>query len=238
MTEFSVPPIGITAYVPSLAALDAYQNTAYNETFVRDANGAQIKGMDPLEYMHAGLVEETAEPWDIDKLNPGYSRIGHLLQEFGQAGRGNFFSGEISDSATALHQKEFGDISWYLFNRLVLQGIKASEAVIAGIGAYRTRCQTYSTPLIAQLETLTPAAMFAAYSHAAVVASREAIDEPSDAKIAKLGEAAGILIMSMSQVVTLRLSTSYENILDQNLAKIKNRIANGTVFDKTGGDSR
>ena len=228
---------GITHFVPDLDALDDYQLRVWAQAN-REPLGWDVKGKTPAAYMHDGLVEETSEPWDADRVNPGYNRMGSLLREIGQAGQGNFFPGEITSSAIELHQKEFGDVSWYLMNRLALDGIVASGAVERGIHAYRTHAEEFAPGFHAFFEDALPGMMYMAYSSDAVFASEAAMKEPNDATIEKLAEKAGVLIMMMSELVQARLDTTYEEVLAQNIAKIEKRIANNTVFDKTGGDAR
>lgn len=237
MTEVLKPRIGITGFVPDLDTLDDYQ-LMVREQVSFDAEDGTIRGKQPLQYMHDGIVEETHEPWDKDRFNPGYSRMGSLLRELGETGQGDFFPGDMSGTAIELHRKEFGDISWYLANRLALNGIVMSAAVERGITARAREGLDFEPGFHAVFEDWSPGLMYMAYSSELVRASEAALSEPSDEVIEALAEKAGILILMMSQLVSERLDTSYEAILNQNIAKIKKRIADDTVFDKSGGDAR
>lgn len=226
---------GILARRPNGETLDRYQETVSRQV-VYDDTGNTIKGKPALEYMHSGIVEELQEPWDPDRVYPDYNRMGALLQELD-----GFAAGNVSDGAVALHRKEFGDISWYMANRLALQGISFSSTIESG-KEYRERAADeapYASPeFIVKIEELFPGLVFAAHSHELQTASREAIDVPITARLAKLQATAGQLTLSMCQVVAVRLNTDYEAILEQNIAKISQRVKNGTVFDKSGGDAR
>jgi len=228
---------GITHFIPDLDTLDEYQLLVRSQV-TYDSTDCTIRGKDPLTYMHDGIVEETHEPWDADRFNPGYNRMGSLLRELGEAGQGDFFPGDASGTAIELHQKEFGDISWYLANRLALNGIVLSAAVERGKRAYETHGESFEPGFHAVFEDTFPALMYMAYSSDLIRASEAVIARPSDETIEHLAERAGILIMMMSQLVEARLDTPYEAILQQNIDKIKKRMAEGTVFDKSGGDAR
>lgn len=228
---------GITEFVPKLDVLDDYQLTVWAQAN-RVPLGWDVKNKTPYDYMHDGLVEETREPWDPDRFNPHYDRMGSLLREVGAANQGDFFPGDMSGTAMELHQKEFGDISWYLMNRLALDGIVASAAVERGIRAYHTRAEEFAPGFHAFFEDAMPGFMYMAYSSDLVFASEAAMKKPSDETIEKLAEKAGLLIMMMAELVQARLGASYEQILQQNIAKIQKRTAEGTLFDKTGGDAR
>jgi len=186
--------------------------------------------------MHDGLREELQEIWDEDRVYRDYSRFGSLHRELQ-----GLSPGVESPGAIELHQKEFGDVSWYLANRLSLQGVPFSRAVVMGQHAhaeYAGSITTCSPAFIAEAQDRLPAIFFAHLSHQMLTASVEAIKRPTQPNIESLGAAAGQLVLSMSQIVSVRLGVNYTFILDQNIAKIRRRIENKTVFDKTGGDIR
>lgn len=228
---------GILEFTPDLDVLDEYQLAVRSQVTYESTDGT-IRGKDPFTYMHDGLEEEASEPWDADRFNPGYNRMGSLLRELGEHGQGDFFPGDTSGTAIELHQKEFGDISWYLANRLALDGIVMSAAVDRGRKYYIEHGKEFSPGFHAVFEDTFPGLMLQAYGSAAIFASEAMIAERTDENREKLAEAAGVLIMMMSQVVEMRLDTTYVDILQQNIAKIKKRMADGTVFDKSGGDAR
>lgn len=219
---------------PDLDVLDEYQTTVQSQ-IIYDAGGKTLRGKNPLRHMHDGLHEEIGETVGQDKLNPGYSRLGALFQ------LPTLHAGTVTPLARTLHQKEFGDISWYKANFLTMHGLTLSEAVEAGRErrAYEAKHAPKCSPeFVLDAERVCPALFYLGYSHEFLEAADRVVEKDSRSRREVLAQTAGKLILSMSHIAVARLETTYENILQQNLEKINARIANGTIHDKTGGDTR
>jgi hypothetical protein len=235
MSTESLKYAGIMHHSPSTDLLDQYQETVLSQ-IKYDENGQTIKGIEPLEYMHAGITEELFEPWEPERVYTDYDRLGSLLREMP-----HFSPGVVSEGALELHKKEFGDISWYMANRLSLQGIKLSTTITAGKAYHQHKihdAKTASPEFIIDFEERFPALSFATSSYELETASRAAIDTPTQDTLDYLRATSGQLILSMCHVILNRFDTHYEIILEQNIAKINKRIKDGTIFDKSGGDAR
>lgn len=234
----ALAPLMTELELPAPTQLDAYQATVAGQV-IHDAGAQTVRGFEPAQYFHNGLVEELGETTGEDRVHTRYNRLGAILMLDSEAGR--FDGGEVSPLAIELHQKEFGDVSWYLANRLHTVGITLSQAIQDGFESHDHEAATAPKcppEVFRQLEQLFPFAFYFGYSKELMDASRAALDQNTVTTRRNLSAAGGKLVLAMAQLAESRLDTTYQHILDQNLAKIAKRVANGTVFDKSGGDTR
>ncbi|MEO5627940.1 MAG: hypothetical protein ABIQ89_03555 [Candidatus Saccharimonadales bacterium] len=224
-----------------LALLDQYQRIVLSQIQF-DEDGQHIQGYDPEVYMYLGFREEIEETFGEDRHNPGYRRLGALLSiPLPEGGNVKTIPGDASPQAVDFHLKEFGDVSWYLANFLNIYGISMSEAVTQGEIAWDHDNQTSpkcDAEFSVQTERVFPLLKYAGYMHELTGAFENVLRSATDETVAKLQPSAGKFVLSMAHILGSRLGASYEEILAGNIAKIEKRIADGTVFDKSGGDAR
>lgn len=232
-------PGGICNFVPDREVLDEYNDRVLS-TMVFDSNGRTLRGQDPFVYMHAGIKEELHELWQSDTLNGDYSRLGMLLGAGTQI-KSLGVAGTVTEQAAELHQKEFGDVSWYMSYRLRSHDISMSDTIDPAI-ELRT-VDALNMPgccpeLLDHMENMFPGAMLLGYGQAFEQASYEALDDHSIKNLDRLSATAGRLILSMNQFLHVAFDSSYEAVLEQNIAKLLRRKAAGTIHDLSGGDTR
>lgn len=222
--------------------LDEYQARVAQQIHFDD-NGVTIQGYPAEIYMYLGLLEEIDETWQGDHLHPEYNRLRTLLggSLLVQDELDKTIPSLVSDLALQLHRKELGDISWYLANLLNIYGISLCDAVVAGEAARiadRNSQPKCDEAFCLEVEQTFPFFYYAGYMSQLEHATEEVLkaDEPENRE--NLRKVAGKFILSMAQVAKVLLDTTYEDILRGNIVKIDKRITDGTVFDKTGGDTR
>ena len=238
--------------------LDTYQQWAA-DSVVRDPNGITIRGKQPLAYMLAGLDEEATEVlFDVDRVEPGYNRLGALAMI--KAGDSRMDGGHVTETAVGRHRKEFGDVAWYATNTLTLCGLRYSQTIIPGLAAIRLK-------QAANIATGRGTAEFHDYieRHAAGIflypgaisqlrVAAHALARPASGRLPadtflkrrdergpeeeRLIIAIGTYTILAQHVLRTRFDTTYKNILEGNIAKLSKRRENDVLFDKTGGDDR
>jgi NTP pyrophosphatase (non-canonical NTP hydrolase) len=226
----------------NLQVLDDYQ-TMVGAQASYDENGVTIQDYPPEIYMYLGLLEELSETIERDRRSPDYHRFRAVLGDFVQLQpvAEEKFPLVMSEEAIALHHKEFGDVSWYLANFLSLHGITMSEAVAAGevgVNDDRNNHPKCDEEFSVYVERVFPLATYAAYWKELVDAATDVLKAENPENTTQLRCVAGKFILSMAHMLQSELGTTYEEVLQGNIAKIQKRLADGTVFDKTGGDVR
>ncbi len=216
-----------------LELLDTYQGTV-RQQISYDEGARTVRGYPPEVYMYLGIREELRETWDADQHHPHYNRLGALLLMPG--GSDKAMPGEVTAKAIDDHRNEFGDVSWYLANLLGQYGVQMSTAVRAGVVARETEVNNQpkcAPEFCVEVERQFPFFDYLGYlqemNHSIECVLRA--DTPEAIEI--LRDTAGVFILSMSLVATNRLDTTYQAILDANIAKIDCRIAEGTIYDKS-----
>jgi hypothetical protein len=229
--------------------MDTYQAGAWQQ-IKWDDNHNTIKGLQPVGYMLKGLNEELDEITGPDKMEPGYSRLGALMMI---EGNGILQAGMETPSAVTRHLKEFGDSSWYLANYLTIFGIQFSRVIEPGKVAWHL--DNISQPRQTEADALEsekqhPWANLFHYAHSLTKAASGPTKIMQDGTVIRkhrderltdeknLIVASGRFVLAMSHVLRARYDISYEEVLDRNHSKLEKRIADGTVFDKSGGDDR
>lgn len=237
--------IGMTipeAIPPDLAFLDAYQKHTWSQ--IRwDDNSHTIKGKQPIAYMVAGIQEEVFELIEPDKVEPGYSRIGALFHTPG-AEQG-VSPGEVTPSAVERHAKEFGDVSWYLSNLMHIIGMPLRNLVRVGLLARQLDIASNprgDSEFAEELEKVAPGAVLIGAASGLATAATKLLDMPSHDGRLNLEQATvvagGRFLVAAMLTSTARFGSSYQTFLEANKAKLAKRIADDTVFDKSGGDDR
>ncbi len=238
----------IAETVPAdLTFMDEYQATVHSMVVFDDGH-ATIRGKNPVRYHHDGILEEIDEITGGDMIETGYFRLGALVSLQDTA----LIAQAESPTAIARHLKEFGDVSWYLANFLQWFGIDFSFVVEPGLQARTldTISNPRSTPEgYEQAERLVCWPMFLASLGRLASATKGMMRDVGGHLIQKHREdrlkdeqelviASGLFVISAMHTLRNRFDVDYEYVLQQNVAKINQRISEGTVFDKRGGDDR
>lgn len=218
--------------------VDTYQQNTWNQ-IVWDDNKRTIRGKEPRQYLYDGLIEESIETYGEDRVNQDYNRLGALtlLPNI-------FIPDSVTDVAVTRHTKEFGDVSWYLSNFLAYHSLEFSHAVAVGKTAWQLDILASprgDSDLHRLIETEFPWVKYVGYLQETNQAAKDLLALRRDERIQQekaLLIAAGKLVVSMMHLAVVRFNTTYADILDQNKTKLQKRIAEGTVFDKSGGDDR
>lgn len=226
-----------------IAFLESYRLNAWEQRIIDPDRPGHIRGVPERQYFLRGLKEELIEPTDLDRVEPGYNRMGTLLRI--DHPDNVIMPGEITPTSIERHIKEFGDISWYLSNLLTSFGMTYSKVIPAGIAGIaldqvsQTRCEEAD---VIMMERTLPWISLFGYSAELEAAATECVSFPGrDGRAraeSRLLVAAGKFILSMSHILDNRFSTSLESVLDGNRRKLEKRMREGTVFDKSGGDDR
>ncbi len=237
--------ITISEAIPQdLDFLDTYQENTWNQ--IRwDDNKRTIKGKQPVAYMVAGIKEEVFELIEPDKVEPGYSRVGALFHDLESVTGTSVSAGEVTATAVERHTKEFGDVSWYLSNLMHLIGMPLRNLVQVGLIA--RQLDIASNPRMTpdfydELEKHMPGALLMGAASELSTTATRLLDVPSrDGRLhleKAVVVAGGKFLVAATLISASRFGSSYEAFLDANKAKLAKRIADGTVFDKSGGDDR
>jgi len=233
-----------------LTFLDEYQQNAWEVIVWDNSSQTTIQGLLPEAYMLRGLEEEITEITGPDRDEPGYRRIGALIMA---SDNEMLQPSEVTASAVKRHIKEFGDVSWYLANYLNLFYIPFRRTVPVGKLAWQldTESQTRATEVEAlEIQSHLPWMGLLGSSHLLLSAAKgmvRTVDsnivrrKPRDERITdeqRLLVASGKFVVSMIHVLSTRFDTTYEQVLQDNRAKLEKRIREVSIFDKTGGDDR
>lgn len=250
----------VKQYVPSgLEYLDQYQQAAL-DIIVWDENSRTLKGRTPEQYMYDGFVEETLETLTPNDHSVSYHRFGALArgsdptQPLAQAGI-------IDKKSVELHQKEFGDVSWYVANFLSCANVQFSQAVIMGLEADNIRARNLpkcNEQFHFEVAEVWPVAPYLGNIHefdiAAknFIAAKQEMQNPSDMAV-RIGSkphpttvreaidvavTGGLLVNSIAKLVMATFDINYQTILDQNIEKLHGRAERGTIISDIGGDDR
>lgn len=227
--------------------MDDYQTTVRAMALYDEGQGT-IRGKTPVRYFHDGILEELDEITGEDRVETGYFRLGALvsLEDSNLVAR--------AESSTAIERqlKEFGDVSWYLANFLGWFGITFSFVVEAGVQARKLDAvsnprsepggQEIAERMVCWPWFLASKERLASATHGIMrEIGGHLVQKPKDERLRDEQElviASGLFVISSMHVLRNRFGTTYQAVLDQNVAKINQRIAAGTVFDKQGGDDR
>lgn len=234
--------VSVAQAVPAnLDFLATYQANAWQQIIWDDQTQSRIQGKLPRDYLLGGLREELAELTGSDRVEPGYQRLGAIMSI---ASSPSLQAGQETPSAVTRHLKEFGDVSWYLSNYLTTYDIPMRQVATAGLVANQLWRISQSRASAAQaiyLERHFPwAGLFSAAGEMVAAATQCNELRRDDRTLAEhhVIVAAGKLTVAMMHLVSNRFGTTYEAVLEANNSKLTKRIANGTVFDKSGGDDR
>jgi hypothetical protein len=234
--------VSVAEAIPAnLRFLDDYQANAWQQIQWDDDSQTRIQGQPTRERLLNGLVEEIGELTDQDRIEPAYNRLGALLWIGTDP---SLQPGKETPTAVARHLKEFGDVSWYLATYLHTYDIAMSKVAVAGLVAnqlWRISQSRADETQAVYLERHFPWAGLLSASSELVNAANRCQELRRDERIYaehQLIVAAGKMTVAMMHVVANRFDTTYEAVLAGNKAKLDRRIANGTVFDKSGGDDR
>lgn len=153
---------------------------------------------------------------------------------------GSLSAGAVTELAVTLQQKEGGDVSWYLSNRLKVANILLSSAVADGKRSVTSEIPSgcpWPETILREAERRYPAFFYLGASVNALRASAANLKNPNAATRQELSVTTGKLVLSLAQIADT-LSADYQSMLNQNIAKITKRIRDRTIFDKAGGDTR
>lgn len=239
MTEIVSRELCALECVPDdISYLDTYQQNAWDQ-IAWDDNRRTIRGLEPRQYFYNGIIEESAETYGEDRVNQDYNRLGALtlLPKI-------FAPDTATDTAVARHTKEFGDVSWYLSNYITVHSLSLRQAATVGQAAWQLDilASPRSDAAMHQvIEKEFPWVKYVGYLQETNQAAKELLGLRRDERMQQeraLLIAAGKLVVGMMHLAVVRFNTTYEDILNQNKTKLQKRIADGTVFDKSGGDDR
>jgi len=221
--------------------LETYRENAFNQ-IAWDEDGVTIRGKIPRHYMRDGLQEEMSELLhDTDRVEPAYRRLGALMM---LEDNPELQAGIVTPTAKERHLKEFGDVSWYLANYITLFHFDYPKVIDAGLAAWeldRVASPRADREAVITMERTMPWFHFMGYAQELRSAADSIVDARRDGRMSQekaLIVAAGKFTLAMIHMAANRFNADYETILAGNHAKIAKRTAEGTLFDKTGGDDR
>lgn len=226
--------------------LDDYQQHVVSQIQWDNEHPWLIRGKPAKRHMLDGILEESQELiHDDDKVEPDYKRFGALLL-LDELNGPAYGPGKVTPTAVKRHLKEFGDVAWYTANYLELFGIKYAATIESGLLDWQLKRAASAATRgndahSDESERRVPAIYLMHHLNRLKVAAMriEAMrrDERGLAE-EELVIAAGGYTLAAVLVLANRYGITYQEVLGGNIDKVSKRIADGTVFEKAGGDDR
>ena len=198
-----------------------------------------IERVSPVRYMVKGLFEEYAETFERDQIVPSYHRMARLVLP-------SYLEYPFDEpGAIKRNIKEYGDLSWYLFNIAASHRINLAESLGGRTATFReidtmARTQAMEASGLAWRLPGHNYVFHATELLQAVVEMGEPLPAGNVELFLKrrdhLARRASNLLTAVSVLLQSKFDTGLADVLYGNLVKVEERAATGTTLNAVGDD--